>query len=437
MFAGNGLAWGRCPSVRFDHYNALLVELGEWDDDATYPVAPLPIHERSWRHPSELGAAVWADTEPPLVVGRSLAVASGVIGAVLSLGILWLLVPHAAGPGVATQSSVNSAQRLPGLDPPVASMSLAVAIAPTTTTRQVEQGAATTEAAPPKTTLKNAVEDPPKTIVAASTIVSVDPGPGDIAPIPEPVRAIAFAEQHYVATSWNEAANRTDVTVLLPSGTNAGGTVVWADAASHIVVIALQSVQTETVFVDSVAVVDAPVSIVGSPLLQAKLVANDSSEMTIESNIPPSEADIVVDQANQLVGLCTMVEGHVLVIAPEKLRLAIAQAKLAELPTWLGLATDPYQVDALHISAVTGGAAADADLQPGDIVAGVDGVALTTAKQLSEALAGHQPGDTIAVSVYRLANPTVPTDVLLKWPTAIEPSKQTPSTETTVARTTG
>jgi len=31
-----------------------------WDDDApTYPAAPLPVHERTWRHPSEMGHAAW------------------------------------------------------------------------------------------------------------------------------------------------------------------------------------------------------------------------------------------------------------------------------------------------------------------------------------------------------------------------------------------
>ena len=38
------------------------MERSEWDDPVdgdvapVYPAAPIPLHERTWRHPSELGA---------------------------------------------------------------------------------------------------------------------------------------------------------------------------------------------------------------------------------------------------------------------------------------------------------------------------------------------------------------------------------------------
>jgi|GEM_PF-988636 len=63
------------------------------DDEGAYPPAPLPAHERRWRHPSEVGAAEWVVTEPPIALGRGLMITTGAIGCVLGLAILWLLVP--------------------------------------------------------------------------------------------------------------------------------------------------------------------------------------------------------------------------------------------------------------------------------------------------------------------------------------------------------
>jgi len=97
----------RHPSTHSREYDLVLVERGEWDEEPEYPRAPLPAHERQWRHPSEQGAAAWTRSEPPLVVGRGLSVATGTVGAVLAIGLLWLMVPHSdrSGGGVAEVSS--------------------------------------------------------------------------------------------------------------------------------------------------------------------------------------------------------------------------------------------------------------------------------------------------------------------------------------------
>ena len=97
----------RHPSRAAREYDLVFVERGEWDEEPEYPRAPLPAHERQWRHPSEQGATAWSQSEPPLVVGRGLSVATGTVGAVLAIGLLWLMVPHSGrgGGGVAEVSS--------------------------------------------------------------------------------------------------------------------------------------------------------------------------------------------------------------------------------------------------------------------------------------------------------------------------------------------
>ena len=59
----------------------------DWDDDEQYEVAPLPAHERVWRHPSEMGEQAWLHSEPPLAIGRGLTMATGTIGCVLALAV--------------------------------------------------------------------------------------------------------------------------------------------------------------------------------------------------------------------------------------------------------------------------------------------------------------------------------------------------------------
>lgn len=54
-----------------------------------YPPAPLPAHERAWRHPSELGAEAWRRSEPPLSIGRGLFLVTSACGATLATALAW------------------------------------------------------------------------------------------------------------------------------------------------------------------------------------------------------------------------------------------------------------------------------------------------------------------------------------------------------------
>lgn len=62
-------------------------------DESDYPLAPLPAHERTWRHPSEVGQTAWELTEPPVAIGRGLFVATTAVGFVLGVAVLLLLAP--------------------------------------------------------------------------------------------------------------------------------------------------------------------------------------------------------------------------------------------------------------------------------------------------------------------------------------------------------
>ncbi len=77
-------------------------------DDGAYPPAPLPAHERTWRHPSEMGEAMWTHTEPPITIGRGLLITTGAIGGLLSIAVLWAMLPSAGRGGTAAPTVVAS-----------------------------------------------------------------------------------------------------------------------------------------------------------------------------------------------------------------------------------------------------------------------------------------------------------------------------------------
>ena len=66
-------------------------------------------------------------------------------------------------------------------------------------------------------------------------------------------------------------------------------------------------------------------------------------------------------------------------------------------------AQDNLSVDygAYVASVVQNGAAASAGIQTGDVIVQVDNTQVTNSQSLSEALANHNPGDTVAVQIYR------------------------------------
>ena len=64
---------------------------------AHFPPAPMPLHERQWRHPSELGFVATVDRpHAPIDIGRrgrGLVVFSCLAGSILVVSLLLALTP--------------------------------------------------------------------------------------------------------------------------------------------------------------------------------------------------------------------------------------------------------------------------------------------------------------------------------------------------------
>jgi hypothetical protein len=84
-------------------------------DEPYYAAAPLPAHERTWRHPSEVGQSNWESTEPPIAIGRGLFLTTTAIGFVLGIAVLFLLAPMSDSDLAATSRSAWPAVRAEGV----------------------------------------------------------------------------------------------------------------------------------------------------------------------------------------------------------------------------------------------------------------------------------------------------------------------------------
>ncbi len=79
------------------------MERPEWDEPpegdapASYPPAPLPLHERSWRHPSELDRTELFVIPVERPTNRHLLLFAGLAGLACATGLILLLLPTGSG----------------------------------------------------------------------------------------------------------------------------------------------------------------------------------------------------------------------------------------------------------------------------------------------------------------------------------------------------
>jgi hypothetical protein len=263
-----------------------------WDDsgDPLYPAAPVPAHERTWRHPSEVGKAAWELSEPPVAIGRGLLVTTGAIGSALGVAVLWLLSPMgasapSASPVVTSSAAVVRTTEVaaPTTDERLAGTS-SVASRPIDTIETVDFDQFTLPA-----------EDVPSTVLLAA------PRPQDHASIAVAVGNLPYMLTTATAVSVDE--RRTTVDIVAP------GDPVSADVVS---------VDGDLAYLEPSSAIDvvsfAEVSI-AEPGQTVVVLSDEPTEVTYRADgsapeLDPSlivEGTPVIDDDGSLVALCTVV----------------------------------------------------------------------------------------------------------------------------------
>ncbi|MEO7398797.1 MAG: PDZ domain-containing protein [Ilumatobacteraceae bacterium] len=381
------------------------MERGEWDNDADYPSAPLPAHERTWRHPSEMGEAHWVRSEPPLVVGRGLSVATGAVGAVLALGLLWLMVPHPnRDADVAAEFSTTTVRALALATTP-ASPRVAASTAGSELLVGTSSSPPTTAAADElaaETTIVASLAPVPTMVLAGDG----DANDNDMAAPLQPV-AVALTAGHYVVTTAAAVRGRESFAVYLPSGETVVGSVVAVDVANGTAVLSVSTEMGESLIEVSSAGFDTVgVTVMAPEPTSASLwIDDDATQVGYQNNIgvhsSGGEGSLVLDADGRLMGMCTRSATGVQMVSVAALLDALAAAAGIAPPAWLGIRAD---IDAdgrvVVMEVLDGGPAAAAGLQAGDVLVAIDGIEIADLETLRAVLNSYSAGDTIIATVH-------------------------------------
>lgn len=394
------------------------------DDSATaYPAAPVPAHERAWRHPSELGQAQWAMSEPPLVIGRGLLVTTGAFGALLGVALLWMLVPIGAdtAPRVAT-----AAPRSGGGDQ--------VRSSPGTGTVPVVALGGAALAATPVVTLP-AERVPPNTLrLAAEDPVETDGNTDSGAPPPPAAVVVMVEGSSFLLTTAAAVTGADDVvdSVAVTDDSDDSRIVTVVSVTQGVAMLSPADGSTaglDVIGFSDVAAADAgdTVTLLGPESIEVAYPAPGETLSIDASSIDLStiaEGTPLIDGEGALVALCTMstdadgdLEVHVVPVIPlvdEATSTITIPSAPDDRSAWMGVqlvagtdpagnaAGDPELRGVVIAMVMPGSPAIDAGLRAGEMILSIDDRAVASPEDASDVMAAALPGDTAVLVVAQL-----------------------------------
>jgi putative serine protease PepD len=241
-----------------------------------------------------------------------------------------------------------------------------------------------------------------------------------------------FDDQGHVVTNQHVVDGADKVTVTFQDGTEVDATVVGADPSTDVAVLKLASVPDsakplELGSTSSLELGD-PLVAIGSPLgLQGTVTSGIVSGLGRDIEAPDGftidgavQTDAALNHGNsggplldidgRVVGMNAQIasdsganSGIGYAIPVETVR-SIAEQLIAGGKVehaYLGVRIEDTDGGARIAEVVSGGPAAKAGLQVGDVVTEADGKALTSADELRLAVEGHKPGDSLELTVKR------------------------------------
>jgi len=373
------------------------VERSEWpDDDAagdaagdgSYPPAPLPEHERTWRHPSEIGNAVWVQTEPPITIGRGLLVTTGAIGGLLSLAVLWAMLPSSGRGGSAAPTVVTSTERALSASSIVRPETLvATSIALDATSTSFRTGSTST---PGSEEITNT------TFARTPSTEGTQTSELEASPV-----AVGIGDS-FIVTTARAVEGRTSITLTDANGQAHDATVLMVDAHLGLALLSADAgAMTTSYGIGPEATPGDSVTIVGATPTPATVSVDPDGHLTLDSwSDSTAEGTPVINADGQLVGICSHGASGPVLVSVANVGAMLPPAKPAKPAPWVGLHLTANDQGALVVDRVADdGPSVAAGIVAGDVITAVDGVPVTSVEQVKAAIVAHAPNDLVTLTV--------------------------------------
>jgi S1-C subfamily serine protease len=338
---------------------------------------------------------VWVHTEPPITIGRGLLLTTGAIGGLLSLAVLWAMLPSPGRGGLASPSVVVSTAN----DAATASITarpetlVATSLAgrvPTTTLR--------TTPAPVSAT-------PPSQQIATTTI----PEPGtsqattQSAELTQAPIAVGIGNSMVITTA-RAVRGRKHITISDTDGNAHDATVLMVDRDRGLAVLSADSASATTSFdVGPPASPGDVVTVLGSSATSASVGVDADGHLTLDtwSDSTPEGAPIL-NADGELVGICSHGSSGFELVSVANVGAMVPPAKPAKQAPWLGVHVTVSDDDDLMVTWLDPtGPAAGVGVTLGDVISAVDGAPVGTLDELQAAIAAYAPGDVVNMTVTR------------------------------------
>jgi hypothetical protein len=266
-----------------------------------------------------MGQAAWANSEPPLTIGRGLSAATGAIGALLAVAVLWAIVPTHAGRSIGV--SVLSTLSDPGGGRPTTTVLTGTTV-PTGTTMLTG------------TTMPSDTSTPP---ASGSVPIDEPADPAEVATYqieqlaartPNAV-AVAVDGGALVITTANAVSARGTVSLLNPDGHAQTARVLFVDHQDGLAVLLPDGTHSVPSFRVATSVRSGETLRLYGEEEATAVVGADGSVSAEWSRSSMREGSPVVNQRGELVALCTGEGGrmHLLAVSHlERLRAALADS---------------------------------------------------------------------------------------------------------------
>jgi S1-C subfamily serine protease len=337
-----------------------------------------------------MGNAMWVHTEPPLTIGRGLLITTGAIGGLLSLAVLWAMLPSAGRGGLASPAVVTSIAN--GRPAPIVTTRPDTFVATSVANRL-----------PPTTALTTIPVTVPSPQHAPTTLVEATPSTSLTQRVDQfgPPVAVGVGES-FVITTARAVEGRTSITITGADGQPHDATVLLVDRDVGLAVLSADAAtSTNSYGIGPEAADGDVVTVLGTLPTSANVRVDASGQVTLDAWADSmAEGTPILNADGLLVGMCSHGASGPEVISVANVAAMLPAAKRAQASPYLGVHVVDNGGVGPVIDVIDGnGPATAAGLVSGDVITAIDSVAVADVDQLKAAIAAHLPGDVVTLTL--------------------------------------